>query len=72
MGGSIQIESEEGEGTRFIIKLKLKVARGDSSVDIDSLKKTMTLISCHQPLLNFKKVIVLSDPYTVRLIKGHL
>lgn len=29
MNGTINVESEEGQGTRFILKLKLKVAKLD-------------------------------------------
>jgi hypothetical protein len=29
MGGTVSVESEEGQGTRFTIKLNLKVAKPD-------------------------------------------
>jgi hypothetical protein len=51
MGGSITLESKENEGTRFTIKLKMKVAKSEyqtmilSSNPNDHLKKATTIIS---------------------------
>ena len=45
MNGTINIESEEGQGTRFIIKIKLKVAKLDMPQEISSLKRAITIQS---------------------------
>ena len=43
MNGSIHIESEEGQGTRFIIKIKMKVAKLDMPQEISTLKNGIAL-----------------------------
>ncbi len=43
MNGNIQIESEEGQGTRFIIKMKLKVAKIDIPEEIKNLRKAISI-----------------------------
>ena len=47
MGGSITVESGDMQGSRFIIKLKLKVAKNDSNTTSSNnqLKRTVTLFS---------------------------
>eukprot|EP00347_Sterkiella_histriomuscorum_P015157 403358102 len=78
MNGSISIESEEGQGTRFIIKLKLKVAKLDMPQEIQSLKKAISNFTNiiqsqqNQGRTKMKKILVLSDVYTVRLIKNYV
>jgi hypothetical protein len=48
MGGSIQLESEEGQGTRFTLKLRMKVVKPDLINSVSShehLKRTITCLS---------------------------
>ena len=42
MNGTISIESDEGKGTRFIIKMRLKVAKHDQNQENNSLKRAVT------------------------------
>ena len=73
MNGTIRLESGEGEGTRFTIKLNLQVARSETSTSIapDDLKRALTIAS-YNSSTSIKTIVVLSDVYTVRLIKTYL
>ena len=79
MGGTIDLESEENQGSRFNIKLKMKVVKRESSNQLSSenqLKRTVTMLS-HGLSSGFnnamsRKVLVMSDIFSVRLLKGCL
>lgn len=82
MGGSISLESKEGKGSIFIIKLKMKVARSEyqtmlcSSNANDQLKRAMTIISSNSQYYNqnqgMRKLVIYSDTFSVRLLKGYV
>lgn len=78
MGGSIQLESEKTEGSRFTIRLKLKVGKPetDSASSQEQLKRTVSIISHSNSIgrknSKMRKLLVMSDAYSVRLLKGYV
>ena len=76
MGGSITLDSQEGEGSRFTMKLKMKVARPESTQfsTNEQLKNTVTLLSHTITTIggdsSMRQIVVMSDIFTVRLFKG--
>ena len=83
MGGSILLESEENHGSRFTIKLKMKVCKSEysSSSSSDNVRRAISLFSnsvmSHGHHLNssmpsIKRLLVLSDIFTVRLLKSYV